>query len=425
MKLEHKELFKNRNFRKDLAASLINRFGDSIDAIASSWIVYELTGEASWSAIIYAINRLPTIFLTPLAGPWVERHNKKMIMVVTDLIRALCVGVLATGLLLGFLSAPLIAVLSFIISSAEAFRMPAGTAIFPQIVPQEMYGTAMSINQASSSIVELVGTGAAAAIIALIGSAGAIYVDMITFVLSALLTFSLQLQEEAKADTQGFSLNAYLTDLKEGFIYCGTKKRLVAITMMVLFLNGILVPMNSLQTPMVKELFHGNVWYLSLYGTVVSVSMLLGSVIFPMIQNRLNVKMVLVMVCSSVAAFHILIVAGSPFYANRYFAIATIVVLAGMLGLIISITNMFLSVETLRIIDREYLARAASIGSALGCAIMPVTAFIVSAVVHFVGVAIIFISTGIIAVAFCGVLFFNSALNDEPQVLEEESSEAA
>jgi DHA3 family macrolide efflux protein-like MFS transporter len=56
---------------------------------------------------------------------------------------------------------------------------------------------------------------------------------------------------------------------------------------------------------------------------------------------------------------------------------------------------------------------------------MPVTAFIVSAVVHFVGVAIIFISAGIIAVAFCGVLFFNSALNDEPQVLEEEPSEAA
>ncbi|MBP5265251.1 MAG: hypothetical protein J6Z06_00300, partial [Lachnospiraceae bacterium] len=265
----------------------------------------------------------------------------------------------------------------------------------------------------------------AAAIIALIGSAGAIYVDMITFVLSALLTFSLQLQEETKADENGFSLNTYFSDLKEGFVYCGTKKRLVAITMMVLFLNGILVPLNSLQTPMVKELFHGNVWYLSLYGTVFSVSMLLGSVIFPMIQNRLNVKMVLVAACSGIAAFHLLMVAGSPFYANRYFAIATIVVLAGTLGLIISITNMFLSVETLRIIDREYLARAASIGSALSCAIMPVTAFIVSAVVHFVGVAIIFISAGIIAVAFCGVLFFNSALNDEPQLEENESSEAA
>ncbi|MCR5671065.1 MAG: MFS transporter, partial [Butyrivibrio sp.] len=75
MKAEIRELFQNRNYRKDLSAELINRFGDSVDAIASSWIVYEITGQASWSALIYALNRIPTIILTPLAGPWVERQN--------------------------------------------------------------------------------------------------------------------------------------------------------------------------------------------------------------------------------------------------------------------------------------------------------------------------------------------------------------
>ena len=425
MKVAYRELFANRNFRKDWAASMINRFGDSVDAIASSWIVYELTGEASWSAIIYAINRLPTIFLTPLAGPWVESHNKKMIMVVTDLIRAVCVGILATGLLLGFLSAPLIAVLSFIISSAEAFRIPAGTAIFPQIVPRDMYGTAMSVNQASSSVVELVGTGAAAAIIALIGSAGAIYVDMVTFVLSALLTLSLQLHEEVKAAESGFSVKSYMTDLKEGFVYCATKKRLVAITLMVLFLNGILVPLNSLQTPMVTELFRGNVWYLSLFGTTLSISMLLGSVIFPMIQERLNVKMILVIICGGIAGFYLLMIAGIGLYSNLYFAIAAIVILSAMLGFTVSIGNMFLGVEMLKIIDREYLARASGIGSALGSAIMPVTAFVVSIALRFVGVAAIFISAGLIAVAFCGVLFFNQNLDDEKQEMSEGPSEVA
>lgn len=425
MKVAYRELFANRNFRKDWAASMINRFGDSVDAIASSWIVYELTGEASWSAIIYAINRLPTIFLTPLAGPWVESHNKKMIMVVTDLIRAVCVGILATGLLLGFLSAPLIAVLSFIISSAEAFRIPAGTAIFPQIVPRDMYGTAMSVNQASSSVVELVGTGAAAAIIALIGSAGAIYVDMVTFVLSALLTLSLQLHEEVRAAESGFSVKSYMTDLKEGFVYCATKKRLVAITLMVLFLNGILVPLNSLQTPMVTELFRGNVWYLSLFGTTLSISMLLGSVIFPMIQERLNVKMILVIICGGIAGFYLLMIAGIGLYSNLYFAIATIVILSAMLGFTVSIGNMFLGVEMLKIIDREYLARASGIGSALGSAIMPVTAFVVSIALRFVGVAAIFISAGLIAVAFCGVLFFNQNLDDEKQEMSEGPSEVA
>jgi DHA3 family macrolide efflux protein-like MFS transporter len=131
------------------------------------------------------------------------------------------------------------------------------------------------------------------------------------------------------------------------------------------------------------------------------------------------------MTCTGIAAFHLLIVAAVPFYANLYFAIATIVVLAAMLGLTISIANMFLSVETYHIIEREYLARASSIGGALASAMMPVIAFIVSGALQFVGVPTIFISAGIIAVAFCGVLFFNSALNDEPQLEENESSEAA
>lgn len=423
MKAEYKQLFQNRNFRKDLVASIINRFGDSVDSIASSWIVYELTGEASWSAIIYAINRLPTIFLTPLAGPWVEQHSKKHIMVVTDLIRALCVGVMATGLLFGFLSAPLIAVLSLIISSAEAFRVPAGTALFPHIVPREQYGEAMSLSQASSSITELVGTGAAAAIIALIGSAGAIYVDMVTFLLSAALISTMQLPEDANRSAEGFSLARYTTDLKEGFLYCAGKKRLVLVTVMILFLNGILVPLDSLRTPMVKEIFGGDAWFLSVFGVTFTVCMLLGSILFPMVQKFLTMKKNLVIICSGIALFYLVLVAAMPLYKSTIIGAAVLVLLTGVLGIVISVGNMFLSVEMMKIIDRDYLARASSIGSALGSAIMPVTAALVTLGLQFTGVAHIFLFAGVAAVGFCGVLFTRSGLDEEEA--KEETAKAA
>ena len=423
MKAEYKQLFQNRNFTKDLAASIINRFGDSIDAIASSWIVYELTGEASWSAIIYAINRLPTIFLTPLAGPWVERHSKKGVMVAMDLIRAVCVGVLATGLLMGFLSAPLIAVLTLIISSAEAFRIPAGTAVFPHIVSENLYGEAMSLNQATSSITELVGTGVAAAIIAVIGSAGAIYVDMVTFLLSALLISTLHLPEDANHAAEGFSLAAYTQDLKEGFLYCASKKRLVLVTIMVLFLNGILVPMNSLKTPMVKEIFHGDAWFLSVFGMTLTICMLLGSVIFPMVQKKMTMKKNLVFICVGIAFFHLLLVAATPLYNNLWVGAAVLAVLSGVLGFVVGLGNMYLSVEMMRIIDRDYLARASSIGSALGSAIMPVTAALITLALQFTGVSEIFLAAGVAAILFCGVLLTRSGLDEEKQ--EAVISEAA
>lgn len=424
MKAEIRELFQNKNYRKDLSAELINRFGDSVDAIASSWIVYEITGQASWSAIIYALNRIPTIFITPLAGPWVERHNKKLIMVVTDLIRAICVGLIATGLLMGFLNAPMIAVLSLAISSAEAFRIPAGTALFPQIVPKHLYGEAMSMTKAASSAVELAGTAIAAVIIALIGSSGAIYVDMVTFILSALIILSMKLKDDSSKNAEHFNVSAYFRDLKDGFMYCATKKRLVSITLIVLFLNGILVPLDSLKAPMVNELFHGDALFLSAFGTTFVVSMLAGSLLFSMIYKRLNAKMVLVMVSVVTTVVYFVMVAAAPLYTNPYVALGFLVVLTAALGLCISIANMFLGVESYRIIDKEYLARTSSIGNALGSAIMPVTAGLISGLLQFSNVSQIFLGAGVVAIVFCVTLIAKGDLDEKETTVKSESMEA-
>ena len=403
---KYSDLAKNRNYIKSLSAALINRFGDSIDAIASSWIVYELTGEAAWSAIIFAINRIPTIFITPLVGPWVENHRKKHIMAVTDLIRAVCVGIIATGLLLGFLNAPLIAVLNLVISTAEAFRTPAGTAILPQIIPEELYSQAISLNQSLSSVTELVGTASAGIIIAVIGSSGAIYIDMVTFVLSAILILSMSVKENAGNHSASLSPSSYMQQLKEGFDYCRSKDILVSFSLVILFLNGILVPLNSLQAPLVAEVFKGNPYYLSAFGITITVSMLVGSVIYPSINKRINVKIALVTIALGIAFFYIGVVAASPLYGNRFFALTVLVALTSVLGLSVSIGNMTISVEMLKVIDKSYLARASAIGSALGCAIMPVSAFIVSIAVRFVSVRTIFIVSGIISIAFCSYLFW-------------------
>ena len=71
-KIGYKDIFKQKEYMKMMVAALINRFGDSIDAIASTWIVYELTGSAVWSAVIFGVNKVPSVCVTPLAGAGVE-----------------------------------------------------------------------------------------------------------------------------------------------------------------------------------------------------------------------------------------------------------------------------------------------------------------------------------------------------------------
>ena len=52
MEQGYRQIFKQREFMKMTGANFINRFGDSIDMIAFTWLIFELTGSASWSAIM-------------------------------------------------------------------------------------------------------------------------------------------------------------------------------------------------------------------------------------------------------------------------------------------------------------------------------------------------------------------------------------
>ena len=62
------QVLKNTNFRKLFLANVINRFGDSVDSIAFTWLTYTMTKSASLSAIVFAANILPTVIVQAGAG---------------------------------------------------------------------------------------------------------------------------------------------------------------------------------------------------------------------------------------------------------------------------------------------------------------------------------------------------------------------
>lgn len=301
-KIGYKDIFKQKEYMKMMVAALINRFGDSIDAIAFTWIVYELTGSAVWSAVIFGVNKVPSVFVTPLAGAWVEGRNKKAIMIITDLIRAFCVAFVASGYLLGFLQPWMLLVTTCIISTVEAFRGPAGSALTPRVLQAEYYEYGMSLMSTFSSVTELAGTMAAGGIIAVIGAAGAIYLDMATFLLSALIICFVNTREE-RSRSQIFDGKAYITNLKEGFSYVRKSHEVCYLMVVVLFMNGILVPLNSLEAPMVDEILHGGAEMLSLLSAALTVGMLFGSVTYPVVKKHMSGKKIMVTACVVVAVF--------------------------------------------------------------------------------------------------------------------------
>lgn len=408
-KIGYKDILKQKEYMKIITAALINRFGDSVDAIASAWIVYELTQKAYWSALIYALNLIPSVVITPLAGAFVEKKSKKKIMILTDLIRALCVAYIATAYLGGFLQGWHLIITTLVISTAEAFRGPSSSALTPLVLKQEYYEYGTSLSMSLSTIVEMVATGIAAGIIALIGTAGAIYVDMVTFVLSALIITTLHVTEVSKLETS-FQMSQYLTTLREGFQYAIHLKALLFLCLIAMFLNAILVPFNSMQAPFVKEVLNGDASVLSVLGVTMSISSLLASISYPKISKKISPRILMVSCAAAIGLFYIGMIVAKPLYITKVGIYGVTASLFFVLGVVVGWVNSFASVQFMKIIDPQYLARCSALLTSLSMGVSPIASIFVSVMARVASISTIFIACGFLAIFVTILLLFSKTL---------------
>lgn len=391
----YKDVLTQREYLKMVLAALINRFGDSIDAIASTWIVYQLTNSAAWSALIFGINYLPTIVVTPFAGVWVEGKNKKMIMVVTDFIRALVVACVASLFLFGMLQPWMLLVSNIIISTAEAFRDPADLAITPNVLDEELYDYGMSLHKSLSQIVQLVGTGCAAGIIAIIGISGALYIDMGTFILSSLIILFVNSKEQITTKKK-FNLSEYMSDFMDGIHYIRKESVIVFFLTYTVFLNAILVPTNSLQAPLATEVLHSGIEILSIISVSFTVGMLCGSVSYPMVAEHIGRKKLLCISGLFFGLYYILMVVCQPLYGNRLVTDSLVACLSVVFGICIGFCQCSISILFMKNVSKEYIARVGSIAASICVISLPLVSFIISGVVMVVSVQTILLVAGIL-----------------------------
>lgn len=206
-----------KNFRYMIAANLISRFGDSVDAIAYSWMVYQLTGSTAWLSVILGVNMIPTVLFQPLGGGLTEYFRKKRVIVICDIARGAVVFLTGVCMLTGALRPWHLLIFTFVNSSIEALRIPNGLAILPQILNKENYKAAISMDQGVRRTSELIGMGCAGIIIGWLGIGGALFVDAVTFLASGLLLSFLQVNEEKRKNVR-FQIQGYAGTLKEGFV---------------------------------------------------------------------------------------------------------------------------------------------------------------------------------------------------------------
>ncbi len=197
-------------------SQLVSSFGDTLHYIALVVLVFQLTGQGVAVAILVAAEVVPVLLLGPIAGVFIDRFNRKAVLIGADVIRAALVLSLVwpQGAWHAYLVAAGVA-------AGNTFFNPTVQAVIPTITTQEQRLAANSVSWSTGRLVQIVASALAGGMIAIIGTESAFILNAASFVVSALLIVRLVIPPHAgqldDASTQG--LDRYLADAREGLRY--------------------------------------------------------------------------------------------------------------------------------------------------------------------------------------------------------------
>jgi putative nucleotidyltransferase with HDIG domain len=181
-----------RPFLKLWAAAGLSNFGDMLTTTGLALAAYGASKSTAGVALVVAARAIPQLFLGLPAGGLVDRYDRKVVMVVMDFLRAALVGSLPF-----LIASPiwLIVAIAFLVSSATVLFNPARAAALPDIVPANLLSAANAAMQFIERLTEILGYAAAAALILIGGLPLVFALDMVTFVVSAVIVMTMAFPE--------------------------------------------------------------------------------------------------------------------------------------------------------------------------------------------------------------------------------------
>nr|WP_267896480.1 MFS transporter [Trichococcus shcherbakoviae] len=258
-----------------LGSQTISLFGSSLVQYAIFWYLTLETQSGVIMTLSTIFGFLPTFFISPFAGVWADRYNRKRLIVLSDGITALSTLVLVLLFLAGQRSIWILLATSAIRAIGAGIQMPAVGAILPQIVPEKELTRINGLNGSIQAVVMLVSPMISGALYQFAPMEGIFMIDIVTAALAiAIMVFLLKVPTHEKASQE--QVSNYLQDMKLGFRYIQNHafiKRLFLYFSLAFFMAA---PVSFLSPLQVARSFGDDVWRLTAIEIAFSIGMIGG-----------------------------------------------------------------------------------------------------------------------------------------------------
>ncbi len=298
---KYTELLKNRNFVLYNIGQMVSQFADRLMHIALIGIVYKIApGSTVQLAKILFFTAIPTFLISPVAGVYIDRFNKKRVLITADIVRSLTVLIIPLFFLRDTSLIPIYCVV-FIVFTSACFFLPAKLSIIPELVRKETLLIANSLAMVSWTVAGIIGFTVGAFLIELSGLKFGLYLNSSIYFTSAIILsflsankkisahkLSLKEMEPSFAKAHGASLKdlenaikkSFLYDLKEGIIYLISHKNARFVAGIFFAFMSVIGSLYVVTIVFIQELTRSMTRSIGTFGVFLFLGFLIGSYIY-------------------------------------------------------------------------------------------------------------------------------------------------
>jgi MFS family permease len=264
-----------RNYRLFFGGQTISLIGTWMTRIATSWLVYRLTGSAVLLGVVGFASSIPSFLLGPIAGVLVDRWDRHRTLTLTQVLSMIQSFALAGLALSGTIKVWEIIALALFQGVIGAFDMPVRQSFVIQMVDhREDLGNAIALNGTMVNSASLVGPAIAGAVIAAVGEGYCFLIDGISYiaVIISLLMMRITIPQARRPPRK------VLVELNEGWSYVKGSLPIRSILMNLALVSMFGMSYSVLMPIFAAEVLHGGPNTLGILTSSVGVGALVGTV---------------------------------------------------------------------------------------------------------------------------------------------------
>ncbi len=276
---------RSRNYRLFFGGQSISLIGTWMTRIATSWLVYRLTGSATLLGVVGFAGQIAGFVLAPVAGVWVDRWDRHKTLVWTQVLSMLQSFALAALALAGIINIHEIVWLAFAQGVINAFDMPARQAFVVEMVERrDDLGNAIALNSSMVNAARLIGPAIAGVLIAGVGEGYCFLIDGISYIA---VIVSLLLMRIPQARPRAAARRVW-EELREGWDYVTGSVSIRSILLLLALVSLVGMPYTVLMPIFASQILHGGPHTLGFLMAATGVGALAGALSLAMRSSVLG-----------------------------------------------------------------------------------------------------------------------------------------